>query len=118
MAYPGSLRSSLLTLDYFDGQCQTAFGIKPNTTDFNDRYGGFKPNATQVVAANGSDDPWQRAAVVSSFSPSYVSFMATCDGCGHCGDLHAPNAANPAVTAQQEAIATYVAAWLGQPAAN
>ena len=108
-------RSSAISLDYYNSQCQAAFGFSPNATnaDFNARYGGATPNGTNIIALNGSDDPWQRAAVQASLSPSYVEFLATCDGCGHCGDLGAPHAGeNPAIAVQHAAIAAYVTQWL------
>lgn len=46
----------------------------------------------------------------ASLSPSYVEFLATCDGCGHCGDLGGGN--DPAHAVQHAAIAAYVAAFL------
>lgn len=76
----GAYRSSLIDLSYYDGQCQKAFGFKPNTTAFNERYGGARPNATRVVALQGSDDPWKWAGVQASLSPDYVEYLATCDG--------------------------------------
>ena len=55
VAYAGSLRSSAVTLDYFQNQCNTAFGRKmqQDTDAFNAKYGGFRPNATRVIALNG-----------------------------------------------------------------
>lgn len=106
VAYPGSLRSKVLTLDYFQNQCSAAFGIPnmfANTTAFNARYGGVTPNATLVFATNGSDDPWQGACVESPISDVYLEDTAVCDGCGHCKDLHAPAANDPAVITQQRA---------------
>lgn len=114
VAYPGSIRSSAITADYYVGQCKSAFGpdVYPDTASFNARYGGPTPNATKVVACNGSDDPWQGAAVKSTISAEYPMFLATCDGCGHCGDLHGPSAAStPAIKAQQAAVEVYVSAW-------
>jgi hypothetical protein len=108
-------RSSAITLEYYNAQCQAAFGFDPSTTNaaFNARYGGATPNGTQIIALNGSDDPWQRAAVQASLSPSYVEFLATCDGCGHCGDLGSPRPGeNPAIAVQHAAITAYVTAWL------
>lgn len=108
-------RSSAITLDYYNGQCRSAFGFDPSAANaaFNARYGGAAPNGTNVIALNGSDDPWQRAAVQASLSPSYVEILATCDGCGHCGDMGAPHAGeNPAIAVQHAAIEAYVTAWL------
>ncbi len=55
VAYAGSLRSSAITLDYFQNQCNSAFGRKmtQDTDAFNAKYGGFRPNATRVIALNG-----------------------------------------------------------------
>jgi hypothetical protein len=118
VAYPGSLRSSVLTLDYFNGQCQKAFGFQPDTAAFNARFGGATPDATNVIALGGSDDPWRRASVMSTINETYVEMTATCDGCGHCGDLHAPSASeSPAITAQHAFIDAYLRAWL-QPVAK
>lgn len=117
VSYTGSIRSSALTLDYYVGQCKAAFGdwIFPNTTDFNSRYGGATPNATKVIALNGSDDPWQRAAVNATLGPDYPMVLATCDGCGHCGDLRTPSQNDPpAIVAQQAAIAKYITQWAQQ----
>ena len=106
-------RSAAITLDYYNSQCQAAFGFDPSSTNaaFNQRYD--VSNGTNIIALNGSDDPWQRAAVQMSLSPSYVEFLATCDGCGHCGDLGTPHAGeNPAYAVQHAAIAAYVTQWL------
>lgn len=119
--YPGSYRSQLITTDYYVAQCQSAFGPEtyPNTTAFNGRYGGSTPNATRVVALNGSDDPWKRAAVNQTLSSSYPMYTATCDGCGHCGDLHAPSASeDPAITTQHDAIFNFVSTWLAEAQAE
>ena len=134
VAYTGSLRSSAITLDYFQNQCNVAFGRKmtQDTDAFNAKYGGFTPNATRVIALNGrhdpparasamcssltaqcSDDPWRRTCVKRSLNPLYVENTATCDGCGHCGDLRAPSPSEaPAITAQHAFVDTYVGAWI------
>jgi hypothetical protein len=110
-------RSSAINLDYYNSQCQAAFGFSPNATnaDFNARYGGATPNGTNIIALNGSDDPWRNAAVQASLSPSYIEILATCDGCGHCGDLGTPHAGeNPAIAVQHAAITAYVTQWLSE----
>jgi len=105
-------RSSAITLDYYNSQCRAAFGFDPSASNkaFNAAYGGARPNGTNVIALQGSDDPWSHAGVQSSLSPSYIEELATCDGCGHCGDLS--NSANPAIVTQHAAIQAYVTAWL------
>jgi hypothetical protein len=45
------------------------------------------PVETDVFYSNGSDDPWQRAAVNATLSDTQPEVTAVCDGCGHCGDL-------------------------------
>ncbi len=121
VAYAGSLRSSAITLDYFQNQCNAAFGRKmtQDTDAFNSKYGGFRPNATRVIALNGSDDPWRRTCVKKSLNPLYVENTATCDGCGHCGDLRSPSPTeSPAITAQHAFVDAYVGAWTKAAAAE
>ena len=112
VASPQSYRSQLITQGYYNNQCVAAFGVTPDTAGFNQRFGSYRNN-TRVIALQGSDDPWQGAGVQASLSADYVEYLATCDGCGHCGDLHAPGAGTaPAVLVQQAAISTYLGAWL------
>jgi len=117
VAYDGSQRSSAITLDYFNAQCQSAMGFDPYSTGanaaFNTRFGGATPNANYTIALNGGDDPWQRACVEKSLNPLYPELTAVCDGCGHCGDLSGPrDSEDQAITAQHDAIRAYVKAWL------
>ena len=54
--YEGALRSSVMTLDAFNSQCATAFGVPgmvPAVDSFNARYRGWQSNATRVFAYNG-----------------------------------------------------------------
>jgi pimeloyl-ACP methyl ester carboxylesterase len=119
VAYDGSQRSAAVTLDYYNEQCQAAFGFDPKTSGanaaFNAKFGGATPDSSNTIALNGGDDPWQRAAVESSLSPDYPELTAVCDGCGHCGDLSAPRPdENAAITAQHNAIRSYAQKWLGK----
>lgn len=114
-SYPGSMRSQLITTDYYLEQCQEVFGSSTfaNTSAFNAAFGGAAPNATRVIALQGSDDPWQGAGVQAPLGPLYPEATATCDGCGHCGDLRTPSANDPAtITAQRKAIAQYMTTWV------
>jgi hypothetical protein len=107
--------------------------MSQDTDAFNAKYGGFRPNATRVIALNGrcgrqraardcdfmlltlalSDDPWRRTCVKKSLNPLYVENTATCDGCGHCGDLRGVSPSeSPAITAQHAFVDAYVAAWI------
>lgn len=61
VAYPNSLRSSVITYDYFENQCKAAFGAdypKANVKKFNEEYLGLNPNSTQVIALNGGIYPF------------------------------------------------------------
>ena len=54
VGYPGSIRSQLLTEDYFNSQCKSAFGVGPaSTAAFNAKFGAANPNITRVVAMQG-----------------------------------------------------------------
>ena len=111
----GSYRSAALTLDYFNAQCRSAFGFDPIEANkaLNTRFWAKLANSSQTIALNGSDDPWRRACVQSSTSATFVEFTATCDGCGHCGDLGSPRPGeNPAISVQHDAITAYVTAFL------
>eukprot|EP00047_Mylnosiga_fluctuans_P015676 m.48400 g.48400 ORF g.48400 m.48400 type:complete len:470 (-) comp6031_c0_seq1:42-1451(-) len=119
--YPGSLRSQLVSTEYFMNQCRSAFGanIYPNVTIVNERYGGANAaaakNATKIIALNGSDDPWQNCCVEKTLAASYPERTAACNGCGHCGDLRTPtNTTNFAVRSQQQLISSYIGQWLQQ----
>lgn len=116
----GSLRSQRLTLSYALNQCQAIFGIPnmmPSVTAINNQFGGPTPAETDVFYSNGSDDPWQRAAVNGTLSDTQPEVTAVCDGCGHCGDLET-YANSPAVIAQREAFGTYVAKWVSATKAS
>jgi hypothetical protein len=117
VAYAGSFRSAAVTLDYFNAQCQAAFGVDPftsgNNAAFNAAHGGATPASTNTIALNGGDDPWQNAAVARTLRADYPELTAVCAGCGHCGDLSAPrDGEHPAITTQHDAVRAYVAAWL------
>lgn len=115
VASPGSIRSSLINISYFTNQCKSAFGPNTNadTVAFNNKYGGAAPNITNVIATQGSDDPWQGAGVERALRESYPEFTAVCDGCGHCGDLYSPQSTDPtAIVVQRQAIASYLQSWL------
>ena len=111
--YPGSIRSELITTDYFTAQCGSAFvpGIVANTTGFNNKFGGKDSPVTKVVALSGSDDPWRGACVNASRTAQDVFFLeAVCDGCGHCGDLSATT--KPAIQPLHALIAAKLQEWL------
>jgi hypothetical protein len=111
-ASSNSIRSQLLTTEYFVNQCHQAFGktVNADTVAFNSKYGGATPNATFVIALQGSDDPWQPAGVQSALGPHYPEATAICDGCGHCGDLGTSSL--QAIINQQNFISSTLENWL------
>ncbi len=114
--YPGSLRLREITTDYYINQCRQAFqpNTFPDTYGFNARFGGATPNAVNVIALQGSDDPWLTAGVQASLGPLYPEVTAQCNGCGHCGDLHVPLTTDPpSLVAQRIAIVSHINKWLG-----
>jgi len=116
-SYPGSLRSSWITTDYFVNQCKSAFGPStyPNTTAFNAVYGGATPfvGNNRVFASQGSVDPWQAAGVQAPLSPTYPEITAVCEACSHCADLHGSSPNDPApLAAQRAAIKAQIKAWV------
>jgi hypothetical protein len=59
--------------EYFEGQCEAAFGVGYGTADvaaFNAVYQGLAPNSTQVFAANGGDDPWRGCTAFEDINPT------------------------------------------------
>ncbi|CAD2214463.1 Serine carboxypeptidase S28, putative [Angomonas deanei] len=116
VGYPNSLRLELLNSSYFIYQCRSAYGeeVFPDTYQFNARYGGAYPHTDHVVALQGSDDPWVPAGAADRLDPQYPVSVATCDGCGHCGDLHTPSSSDhPSLVAQRALIKKYLDTWLG-----
>ena len=117
IAYPGSLRSSNITADYYTAQCQSAYGPTtfPDTVTFNKQYGGATPRVGKhrVFATQGSDDPWQPAGVQTTLSDTYLESTATCDGCSHCNDLRGPLPTDSAATTNQRAaVMSQMVSWV------
>jgi hypothetical protein len=61
--------------------------MPPNTEYTNLYYGGDRVDATNIVFAQGSQDPWKRASVLKSQGESSPLMEITCENCGHCVDL-------------------------------
>jgi hypothetical protein len=103
----GSLRSQSLTMEALLQQCTDVFGAgndAPNVEGLRSAYGGDKPNTTFVFYSQGSDDPWRPAGVMDSLSATLREYTASCDGCGHCRDLHSPSSSDPQVIAHQRQL--------------
>jgi len=101
------VRSELLTLDVLLAQCDFMFGVTPDTSIINAKFGGANPKGTNIFFINYSDDPWKAASVEHSEGASLPFCMTTCDGCGHCG------AGVPAnLTKCEDSASDYVSLWL------
>eukprot|EP01147_Barroeca_monosierra_P005555 gene5555-7215_t len=92
-----SLRMNIITLMYHVERCKFMFGngIFPAVDKTNAYYGGATPNGTNIFFSDFSDDPWSKASVQKELSPDLPYEMVTCEGCGHCYDLHYPEDSDP-----------------------
>lgn len=106
-----SIRSSSLTFDSLQRQCDRAFGrhsFEPLNHWIRDKYGSFRPSGSYIFFLDYSDDPWRAATIDREWvdsSPSAAarnlkSCYTSCNSCGHCG------AGVPAHLKQCEANAT------------
>ncbi|KAF2075083.1 hypothetical protein CYY_003603 [Polysphondylium violaceum] len=83
------IRSTQVNMTYFQNHCEQVFGVAmwPNVENTNIYYGGNNTAGTNILYINGSQDPWSRASVISTLSPTQQSVTVTCMTCGHCVDL-------------------------------
>ena len=99
----GSIRSSRLNLEYFEGVCNYLYpGVYPPDaskvikefggtffvlqTNFS-KYLGAKPNGTNIVFFQGSQDQWQWAGVRHTLNAQETEYTMVCDNCGHGCDI-------------------------------
>eukprot|EP01113_Clastostelium_recurvatum_P030117 TRINITY_DN3649_c0_g1_i1.p1 TRINITY_DN3649_c0_g1~~TRINITY_DN3649_c0_g1_i1.p1 ORF type:complete len:489 (+),score=142.89 TRINITY_DN3649_c0_g1_i1:46-1467(+) len=116
----GAIRSARVNMTYHRTHCANVFGapLWPDTESTNEYYGGNHTEATKVIFVNGSQDPWQKASIVTSVSSLEPAIMITCNDCGHCVDLRgcpepgAKCADQGAVDEARLAISQFVAACL------
>eukprot|EP00026_Physarum_polycephalum_P008650 Phypoly_transcript_08744.p1 GENE.Phypoly_transcript_08744~~Phypoly_transcript_08744.p1 ORF type:complete len:444 (+),score=66.79 Phypoly_transcript_08744:144-1475(+) len=109
----GAIRSQFVNMTYHRTHCANVFGMPlwPDTNATNEYYGGNDTAATNIIFANGSQDPWQWASVRSSLGALEPALIITCENCGHCVDLReCPGpCTNPAAVSQgREMILTYL----------
>ena len=114
--YPSLRSSRYVTMPALIEQCRAVFGAAfadPNTRGIAERYGAKKPKGSKIYFSNGSDDPWQRAAVEKSISALLPELTIECSGCGHCVDLGTPSPADPPeLKAGRAAFQKVIASWL------
>ena len=110
------LRSPVVTLDYHLSQCEAIFGIEnmtPATEEINSKFGGDLPTAQNTFYSDFSDDPWQRASVNQTVTPSQPYYLTVCDGCGHCKDLHAESESDPEnLKTSRQMFESYLKEWI------
>lgn len=99
--YPGEIgiRSPRITLDFHKRKCDAVYGPgiwPPNTAAFNKKYGGRHPKTTNVVYLNGSQDPWQWAAVRTSPDMKRLpTYVLNGPSIAHCHDLSKETPTDP-----------------------
>jgi len=89
-------RSPRVDIKYFKQFCEDVFGVGvwPKDGQFNWDFGSVNLQATNIVHAAGSEDPWTWAC--KNFTTgTMISLYANCDTCGHCIDMKGENATNP-----------------------
>mmetsp|Transcript_657 Transcript_657/g.888 ORF Transcript_657/g.888 Transcript_657/m.888 type:complete len:243 (-) Transcript_657:206-934(-) len=96
------LRSRAIDIDFWPDYCGRIFGTKveTRTDDTNKLYGGLDIEGDNIFFLNGSEDPWQYAAMRELRHPKTTqSTMKTayinCDSCAHCVDFHTPSDDQP-----------------------
>ena len=86
----------LNTYDISYDMCRDVYKIEKdeifrNAEHVNARYGGKKPEVTNVVFICGTTDPWTRLAVTTAQKGNYVHVVT---GTSHCADLYAEKASD------------------------
>ena len=90
----------------------------------NKHYGGLDITGDNIFFLNGSEDPWQYAAMREVAHPDTTqatmsSAYINCDSCAHCVDFHTPEDDQPqSLTDAQTAVADTVAVWLADARAK
>lgn len=70
-------------IEYFEQRCEDLFGAefgdieqsKKNIENSNRKYGGLKPNVTNVYFTQGSRDPWQSIGISSNLNDHSPGFL-------------------------------------------
>lgn len=117
IGYPGSIRSRNISISYFEDQCRAAFyeNTTTNSWAFNKRHHGLHPQTLgNIVATQGSDDPWSTTGLHISQGPTFPVTTAQCTNCGHCGSMMSPQDSDPTpLKEQRQIVLRSLAKWLG-----
>ncbi|CAG2114261.1 unnamed protein product, partial [Medioppia subpectinata] len=89
---PNSPFGHNIPVEFYIQQCADVFGpqftaqtIQKGVDRTNAKYGGLKPNVTNVVFPNGSLDPYHALSVLKDLNKSTKAVMI--EGCAHGGDM-------------------------------
>jgi len=112
-----SIRSQMVNITYYRELCRSVFGrvALPDVNATNELYGGEKIGGTRIFFVNGSQDPWKRASILTTFSESRPSETVVCHNCGHAVDIRGcPNGCDNQENLQavRDSISNYVSLWL------
>jgi len=111
-----SLFSPKITLDYFLGMCEAAFGItkvevQANVEWTNEYYGARNISATRIMFTNGMVDPWHALGITKSTDLPTVLMAGT----AHCADLYPSRKEDlPILTQTRETFVKILKIWLDQ----
>ncbi|CAG2107576.1 unnamed protein product, partial [Medioppia subpectinata] len=89
---PNSPFGHNIPVEFYIQQCADVFGpqftaqtVQKGVDRTNAKYGGLKPNVTNVVFPNGSLDPYHALSVLKDLNKSTKAVMI--EGCAHGGDM-------------------------------
>lgn len=113
-----SLRSHSVDEDFFLNQCRNVFDNqmeKPDTDAFNEKWHKLLADTDKVYYTTGSQDPWTPVCFTEEDVPNAGAVAHVISGpeVGHCTDLHAPKATDPADLVRTRAhIKQMLARWI------
>lgn len=91
------------------GQEFNRANIEANIKRTNDKYGGLKPNLTNVIFVHGEIDPWHRLGITQDLSESAPARVIP--EASHCTDLL--SAKTPEVQKVQQEEKRFIKKWIG-----
>ena len=96
------MRDSALEYSFWPKYCELIFStpMDAKTDKTNEHYGGLDITGDNIFFLNGSEDPWQYAAMRQLKHPdttqkTMTSHYIECDTCAHCVDFHTPTDDQP-----------------------
>lgn len=115
------MRSLLQGIDYWEAYCERIFpgldmSVLPIVKQTSNRFGGYNIAGTDILFANGIEDPW-RWATQRKDRPwlNQVSRTTDCTNCAHCVDLYTPKPSDPKELVETRDI---IEKWVKQSLSN